>query len=62
MNISVAATASAGRDLCGSRSGQASSPSTTNMPICASQVVASRKVTTALWARVALLPTTSPAT
>ena len=46
----------------GSRSGQASRPSSTNMTICASQVAASRKTTTVLWARVGRLPTTRPAT
>ena len=61
MNISVNAIASAGRMVCGRRLGQASRPRITNMPIWASQVTASRNVTSVLWARVELLPTTSPA-
>jgi hypothetical protein len=61
MNISVAATASPGSVCCGSRSGEASRPSSTNITICASQVSASSTTTTVLWARVGRLPTTRPA-
>ena len=61
ISISTSATASAGSSRCGSRSGQASRPSSTNMAICASQVAASRNVTMVLWARVSRLPTIRPA-
>ncbi len=61
ISISAAATARPGRIAPARRCGQASRPSSTNIAICASQVAASRKTTTVLWARVELLPTTRPA-
>ncbi len=60
-SIKANATTTAGTALLSSRCGEASSPSSTNITICASQVAASRKVTTELWARVGRLPITMPA-
>ena len=60
-SISASATATAGSALSSSRCGDASRPSSTNITICASQVAASRKVTTELCARVGRLPMMMPA-
>ena len=60
-SISTSATSTAGPTLEPSRSGETKRPSSTNITICASQVAASRKVTTELCARVGRLPMMMPA-
>ena len=60
-SISTSATITAAPTLSSSRCGDTSRPSSTNITICASQVAASRNVTTELCARVGRLPTMMPA-
>ena len=60
-SISAIATITAGPTLTSSRFGDTRRPSSTNITICASQVAASRKVTTELCARVGRLPMMMPA-
>ena len=60
-SIKTSATITAGPALPPSRSGDTNRPSNTNITICASQVAASRKVTTELCARVGRLPMMMPA-
>jgi hypothetical protein len=60
-SISTSATTTAGTRLSSNRCGDTRSPSSTNITICASQVAASRKVTTELCARVGRLPMMMPA-
>ncbi len=56
-NISASAITMAGSRLPTRRSGDTNRPSSTNITICASQVMASRNTTTVLWARIGRLPT-----
>src|SRR5271169_4617406 len=60
-SIKTSATITAGTMLTTSRCGDTRSPSRTNITICASQVAASRNVTTELCARVGRLPMMIPA-
>ena len=60
-SIRTSATITAGPMLVTSRCGETRSPSSTNITICASQVAASRNVTTELCARVGRLPMMMPA-
>src|SRR3954467_11275222 len=60
-SIRTTATITAGTTLTTSRCGDTNSPSSTNITICASQVAASRNVTTELCARVGRFPIMMPA-
>ena len=60
-SIKTSATITAGTTLLPSRCGETRRPSSTNITICASQVAASRNVTTELCARVGRLPMMMPA-
>ena len=60
-SINTKATITEGPTLSSRRCGDASRPSRTNITICASQVAASRNVTTELCARVGRLPMMMPA-